>query len=127
MFNDKQTFQLRCSILYCFQSFLYKNELGQSQIIQTLLPSAAESESRRDWHGGGDSDSDDDNVGGDDSDDDVGDDDDDDDDDDGGDSDDDDDDGGDVGDDDDGILLLVITPETPNPRTRWLCLLLSWV
>lgn len=42
MFNDKQTFQLRCSILYCFQSFLYKNELGQSQIIQTLLPSAAE-------------------------------------------------------------------------------------
>ena len=42
MVNDKQPFVLRCAVLYCFQSFLYKNELGQSQIIQTLLPSTAE-------------------------------------------------------------------------------------
>ena len=42
MVNDKQPFVLRCAVLYCFQSFLYKNELGQSQIIQTLLPTTAE-------------------------------------------------------------------------------------
>jgi len=42
MVNDKQPFILRCSVLYCFVSFLYKNDLGQSQIIQTLLPSSAE-------------------------------------------------------------------------------------
>ena len=42
MVNEKQPFVLRCAVLYCFQSFLYKNELGQSQIIQTLLPSTAE-------------------------------------------------------------------------------------
>lgn len=42
MVNEKQPFVLRCAVLYCFQSFLYKNELGQSQIIQTLLPSTTE-------------------------------------------------------------------------------------
>ena len=42
MVNEKQPFVLRCAVLYCFQSFLYKNEVGQSQIIQTLLPSTAE-------------------------------------------------------------------------------------
>lgn len=44
MVNEKQPFVLRCAVLYCFQSFLYKNELGQSQIIQTLLPTAADGE-----------------------------------------------------------------------------------
>ena len=42
MVNEKQPFVLRCAVLYCFQSFLYKNELGQSQIVQTLLPSTAD-------------------------------------------------------------------------------------
>lgn len=42
MVNEKQPFYLRCAVLYCFQSFLYKNELGQSQIVQTLLPSTAD-------------------------------------------------------------------------------------
>ena len=46
MVNEKQPFVLRCAVLYCFQSFLYKNELGQSQIIQTLLPSTADGEKR---------------------------------------------------------------------------------
>ncbi|CAH1793968.1 unnamed protein product [Owenia fusiformis] len=42
MVNEKQPFPLRCAVLYCFQSFLYKNELGQSQIVQTLLPTSAD-------------------------------------------------------------------------------------
>ena len=42
MVNEKQPLILRCSVLYCFQSFLYKNELGQSQIVQTLLPTSTE-------------------------------------------------------------------------------------
>ena len=42
MVNERQPFVLRCAVLYCFQSFLYKNELGQSQIVQTLLPNTAE-------------------------------------------------------------------------------------
>ncbi|XP_076450445.1 general vesicular transport factor p115-like isoform X2 [Babylonia areolata] len=42
MVNEKQPFVLRCAVLYCFQSFLYKNEVGQSQIIQTLLPTSAD-------------------------------------------------------------------------------------
>ena len=44
MVNEKQPFYLRCAVLYCFQSFLNKNELGQSQIVQTLLPSTADGE-----------------------------------------------------------------------------------
>lgn len=42
MVNDKQPFYLRCAVLYCFQCFLYRNELGQAQIVQTLLPSTAD-------------------------------------------------------------------------------------
>ncbi|CAG5123020.1 unnamed protein product, partial [Candidula unifasciata] len=45
MVNEKQPFVLRCAVLYCFQSFLYKNEVGQSQIIQTLLPTTADANS----------------------------------------------------------------------------------
>ena len=46
MINEKQPFNLRCSILYCFQSYLYKNEQGQSQLIETLLPQQATIESQ---------------------------------------------------------------------------------
>ncbi|XP_055949873.1 general vesicular transport factor p115-like [Argiope bruennichi] len=42
MVNDKQPFNLRCAVLYCFQCFLYRNELGQAQIVQTLLPSTTD-------------------------------------------------------------------------------------
>jgi len=49
MVNDKQPFVLRCSVLYCFVSFLYKNDLGQSQVIQTLLPSSTEGMHRSDY------------------------------------------------------------------------------
>ncbi|KAI4494705.1 hypothetical protein M0804_000906 [Polistes exclamans] len=42
MVNEKQPFLLRCSVLYCFQCFLYKNEVGQTQLIQTLLPQGNE-------------------------------------------------------------------------------------
>ena len=38
MINEKQPFHLRCSILYCFQCFLYKNEEKKSETIETLLP-----------------------------------------------------------------------------------------
>ncbi|XP_071496657.1 general vesicular transport factor p115-like [Diadema antillarum] len=42
MVNEKQPFFLRCAVLYCFQCFLYKNEIGQEQIISTLLPATAD-------------------------------------------------------------------------------------
>ncbi|XP_076818838.1 general vesicular transport factor p115-like isoform X2 [Clavelina lepadiformis] len=42
MVNAQQPFQLRCAVLYCFQCFLHKNAMGQSQIISTLLPSSLE-------------------------------------------------------------------------------------
>ncbi|XP_043276188.1 general vesicular transport factor p115 [Venturia canescens] len=42
MVNEKQPFLLRCAVLYCFQCFLYKNEVGQSQLVQTLLPQGNE-------------------------------------------------------------------------------------
>lgn len=42
MVNEKQPFLLRCAVLYCFQCFLYQNEVGQAQLVQTLLPSSAE-------------------------------------------------------------------------------------
>ena len=32
MVNEKQPFILRCAVLYCFQCYLYKNELGQKQV-----------------------------------------------------------------------------------------------
>lgn len=38
MINEKQPFHLRCSILYCFQCYLYKNDKAQNEIIGTLLP-----------------------------------------------------------------------------------------
>jgi hypothetical protein len=41
MINEKQPFNLRSSILYCIQSYLYKNEQGQAQLIETLLPQQA--------------------------------------------------------------------------------------
>ncbi|RWS14215.1 general vesicular transport factor p115-like isoform X1 [Dinothrombium tinctorium] len=42
MVNEKQPFDLRCAVLYCFQCFLHKNEFGQAQIIQTLLPNSTD-------------------------------------------------------------------------------------
>ncbi|XP_018361248.1 PREDICTED: general vesicular transport factor p115 isoform X1 [Trachymyrmex cornetzi] len=45
MVNEKQPFVLRCSVLYCFQCFLYKNEVGQTQLVQTLLPQGNEAPS----------------------------------------------------------------------------------
>ncbi|XP_078576290.1 general vesicular transport factor p115-like isoform X2 [Branchiostoma floridae x Branchiostoma japonicum] len=42
MVNEKQPFVLRCAVLYCFQCFLFKNEVGQAQIVQTLLPTTAD-------------------------------------------------------------------------------------
>lgn len=41
MVNEKQPFALRCAVLYCFQCFLFKNEIGQEQVVQTLLPNAS--------------------------------------------------------------------------------------
>lgn len=41
MVNEKQPLKLRCSVLYCFQSFLYQNEILCANIVQTLLPSTA--------------------------------------------------------------------------------------
>ena len=43
MINEKQAFELRCSILFCLQCYLNKNEAGQSQIIDTLLPNESNS------------------------------------------------------------------------------------
>lgn len=45
MVNEKQPFLLRCAVLYCFQCFLYKNEVGQSQLVHTLLPQGNETPS----------------------------------------------------------------------------------
>lgn len=42
MVNEKQSLQLRLAALYCFQCYLYKNEVGQSKIVNTLLPSSTE-------------------------------------------------------------------------------------
>ncbi|XP_012271153.1 general vesicular transport factor p115 [Orussus abietinus] len=42
MVNERQPFLLRCSVLYCFQCFLYKNEAAQTQLVQTLLPQGNE-------------------------------------------------------------------------------------
>ncbi|CAF4227244.1 unnamed protein product, partial [Rotaria sordida] len=36
--DKKKLFQLRISILYCLQCYLYKNDFGKLMIIQTLLP-----------------------------------------------------------------------------------------
>ena len=42
MVNEKQPLSLRLAALYCFQSYLYKNEVGQGKVINTLLPSSTE-------------------------------------------------------------------------------------
>ena len=42
MVTEKQPVMLRLSALYCFQCYVYKNEAGQSEIINTLLPSSTE-------------------------------------------------------------------------------------
>ena len=42
MVNEKQPFELRCAVLYCFQKNKKKNELGQAQIVETLLPTTTE-------------------------------------------------------------------------------------
>lgn len=42
MVNEKQPLILRCAVLYCFQSYLYRNETGQNNLIQTLLPNSKE-------------------------------------------------------------------------------------
>lgn len=42
MVNDKQPMSLRCAVLYCFEGYLYKNDAGQTALIQTLLPSTTE-------------------------------------------------------------------------------------
>lgn len=44
MVNEKQPFLLRCSVLYCLQCFLYKNPIGQAQLVQTLLPQGNEAQ-----------------------------------------------------------------------------------
>jgi hypothetical protein len=44
MINEKQTFSLRYSIFYCIQSYLFKNEQAQSSIIETLLPTATQTQ-----------------------------------------------------------------------------------
>jgi len=37
MINEKQAFLLRCSILYLFECFLYKNEAKKTQIVESLI------------------------------------------------------------------------------------------
>jgi len=38
MLNDKQPFEMRCAVLYCFQCYLYRNDFGKMKLIQQLLP-----------------------------------------------------------------------------------------
>uniref|UniRef100_A0A1B0D1B3 Vesicle tethering protein Uso1/P115-like head domain-containing protein n=1 Tax=Phlebotomus papatasi TaxID=29031 RepID=A0A1B0D1B3_PHLPP len=42
MVNEKQPLTLRCAVLYCYECFLYRNEIGQTNLVQTLLPSSTE-------------------------------------------------------------------------------------
>jgi hypothetical protein len=42
MVNEKQPLALRCAVLYCYQCFLHRNQDGQAQLAQTLLPSTSE-------------------------------------------------------------------------------------
>ncbi|CAG4988330.1 unnamed protein product [Colias eurytheme] len=42
MVNEKQPFALRCAVLYCFQCYLYHNEMSQASLVQTLLPSSTD-------------------------------------------------------------------------------------
>ncbi|XP_058975224.1 general vesicular transport factor p115-like [Musca domestica] len=41
MINEKQMLALRCSVLYSFQCYLYRNPAGQQAVVSTLLPSSA--------------------------------------------------------------------------------------
>lgn len=41
MINEKQMLALRCSVLYSFQCYLYRNTAGQQAVVSTLLPSSA--------------------------------------------------------------------------------------
>ncbi len=41
MVNEKQPFALRCAVLYVFECYVYRNDAGKVQVIQTLLPSSA--------------------------------------------------------------------------------------
>ena len=43
MINEKQSFNLRYSILYFFQCFLYKNEPNKSLVVESLLTSSSPS------------------------------------------------------------------------------------
>jgi len=43
MVNEKQPFGLRCSVLYCFQSYLHRNPTGQASVIASLLPTTLQS------------------------------------------------------------------------------------
>lgn len=43
MVGEKQAFDLRCAVLYCFECYLYRNELSQAQVIESLLPNSVES------------------------------------------------------------------------------------
>ncbi|EDV25698.1 uncharacterized protein TRIADDRAFT_24021, partial [Trichoplax adhaerens] len=45
MVTDKTTYPLKYASLYCFKCFLYGNELGQAQLVATLLPSSVEAAS----------------------------------------------------------------------------------
>lgn len=38
MLNDKQPFEMRCAVLYCFECYLYRNDFGKMKIVQQLLP-----------------------------------------------------------------------------------------
>ncbi|XP_034834591.1 general vesicular transport factor p115 isoform X1 [Maniola hyperantus] len=42
MVNEKQPFPLRCAVLYCFECYLYHNEISQANLVQTLLPSSTD-------------------------------------------------------------------------------------
>ena len=46
MVTEKQPLPLRLAALYCFQSYVFRYEEGQNQIINTLLPSTAASPSQ---------------------------------------------------------------------------------
>lgn len=41
MITEKQPFHLRCSILYSFECFLFKNEKAKTEIVETLLPQSS--------------------------------------------------------------------------------------
>uniref|UniRef100_A0A182JUG0 Vesicle tethering protein Uso1/P115-like head domain-containing protein n=1 Tax=Anopheles christyi TaxID=43041 RepID=A0A182JUG0_9DIPT len=45
MVNEKQPLSLRCAVLYCFLSYLYRNEAGQTSLVKTLLQSSEQTQS----------------------------------------------------------------------------------